>query len=161
MTPNAERSKLIVTVLSDTEVRLTRAFDYPVRLIWEAYTRPEHLARWWGPRKYETVVDTWDFRAGGAWRMLNRDAEHTHGFRGEFREIVPLRSLTWTFEYEGYPGHVSVETAAFEERDGRTYLTATAKFASIEDRDGMLNSGMESGAAESYDRLEELLAGLR
>src|SRR6476659_5329317 len=109
MNPNRERNTLVVTVPSDTEIQLTRTFEFPIRLVWEAYSRPEHIARWWGPRKYETVVDAWDFRPGGAWRLLNRDAEGAHAFRGEFREIVPLRSITWTFEYEGFPGHVSVE----------------------------------------------------
>jgi uncharacterized protein YndB with AHSA1/START domain len=84
-----------------------------------------------------------------------------HGFRGEFREIVRPERITWTFEYEGMPGHVSVQTVSFVEHDGKTTLTSTLVFDSMEDRDGMLQSGMEEGAAESMDRLDEYLEVLQ
>jgi uncharacterized protein YndB with AHSA1/START domain len=87
--------------------------------------------------------------------------EEDQGFRGEFREIARPERIVWTFEWEGMPGHISVDTLTLEEHDGKTTLTATSVFDSVEDRDGMLESGMESGAAESYDRLDEYLEVLR
>ena len=99
-----------------------------------------------------------DFRPGGAWRFVERSADgEEHAFRGEFREIVRPERIVWTFEYEDMPGHVSVDTMTFVEQDGRTVLTARSLFDSAEDRDGMLQSGMEDGANETYDRLTEYL----
>jgi len=99
-----------------------------------------------------------DFRPGGAYRFVQRGPDgEEHGFRGEFREIVRPERIVWTFEYEGMPGNVSVDTLTLEEEDGRTTITATSVFDSVEQRDGMLESGMETGAAETYDRLAELL----
>jgi uncharacterized protein YndB with AHSA1/START domain len=157
----ARKSDMKVTVLSDTEIQITREFDAPRDLVFKAMTDPTLLARWWGPRKYRTIVDKMDARPGGAWRMRNIAADGgEHAFRGEFREIVPPERVVWTFEYEPLPGHVSVETMTLTEHDGRTLLTVRDRFASKEDRDGMIESGMESGARESYERLEELLAEL-
>ena len=154
--------QLTVTTPSDREIVMTRVFDAPRDLVFEAHSSCEHMSRWWGPRRYEVAKCDLDFRPGGAWRIVHRGSDgDEHGFRGEFREIVRPERIVWTFEWEGLPGHVSVQTAEFEEHDGKTTLTATAVFASVEDRDGMLDSGMESGAAESYDRLEEYLESLK
>jgi uncharacterized protein YndB with AHSA1/START domain len=102
-----------------------------------------------------------DFRPGGAWHVVHRDADgNEFGFRGEFRDIVPPERIARTFEFEGMPGHVAFETVNFEELDqnrGRTRITVTSVFESTEDRDGMLKSGMEQGASESYDRLADYL----
>jgi uncharacterized protein YndB with AHSA1/START domain len=99
-----------------------------------------------------------DFRRGGAWRFVLREANGVeYAFRGEYREIVAPERVVQTFEFEGMPGAVSVETMTLSERDGRTTLTTTSTFDSVEARDGMLRSGMETGAAETYDRLEEHL----
>lgn len=150
--------QLKVTTPSDREIVMTRVFDAPRDLVFEAHTSCEHMSQWWGPRKYEIVKCDVDFRPGGAWRIVQRGSEgDEHGFRGEFREIVRPERITWTFEYEPMPGHVSVQTVVFEEHDGKTTLTATAVFDTVEDRDGMLQSGMEEGAAETYDRLAEYL----
>ena len=122
----------------------------------------ELLARWWGPRKYKTVVDTMDVRPGGKWRMRNIAADGSeHAFRGEFREVTPPERVVWTFEYEPLAGHISVETMTLTEHDGRTLLTVRDQFSSKEDRDGMLQSGMETGARETYERLDEVLAELK
>jgi uncharacterized protein YndB with AHSA1/START domain len=151
-----------ITVLSDTEVQITREFDAPRELVFKAMTDPELYPRWWGPRRYKTVVDLMDVRPGGKWRMRNiADDGGEHAFRGEFREVVPPERVVWTFEYEPLAGHISVETMTLSERDGRTLLTVRDQFASKEDRDGMLQSGMESGARETYDRLAEVLAELK
>lgn len=149
---------MVVTTPSDREIRMTRVFDAPRDLVFEAHTSCEHMSHWWGPRKYEVSSCEIDFRPGGAWRIVQRGPDgDEHGFRGEFREIVRPERITWTFEYEGMPGHVSVDTLTLEEQDGKTILTANSVFDSVEDRDGMLQSGMESGAAETWDRLGEYL----
>jgi uncharacterized protein YndB with AHSA1/START domain len=158
----ASKFDLTVTRVSDTELRLTREFDAPRELVFRALTDPALLSRWWGPRRYRTVVDQMDVRPGGKWRMRNIGADgDEHAFRGEFREVVPPERVVWTFEYEPMAGHISVETMTLTERDGRTLLTARDQFASKEDLEGMVNSGMESGARESYERLDEVIAELK
>jgi uncharacterized protein YndB with AHSA1/START domain len=152
-------NKLTVTTPSDREIVLTRVFDAPRELVFEAHTSCEHMSRWWGPRRYEVASCEIDFRPGGKWRVVHRSADgaEEHGFRGEFREIVPPERIVWTFEYEGAPGHISVETLTLEEQGGKTTLTATAVYDTIEARDAVLQSGMTEGAAETWDRLSEYL----
>jgi len=158
----AHKFEMRVTVISDTEVQITREFDAPRELVFKAIIDRELLARWWGPRKYQTVVDTMDVRPGGKWRMRNIAADGSeHAFRGEFREVTPPERVVWTFEYEPLAGHISVETMTLTEHDGRTLLTVRDQFSSKEDRDGMLQSGMETGARETYERLDEVLAELK
>jgi len=152
---------LTVTRVSETELQITREFDAPRDLVFKAMTDPALVARWWGPRRYKTVVDKMDVRPGGQWRMRNIAADGgEHAFRGEYREVTPPERIVWTFEYEPLAGHISVETMTLTERDGRTLLTVHNVFSSKEDLDGMLQSGMESGASESYERLDEVLAEL-
>ena len=155
-------NKLEVTTPSDREIASTRIFDAPRELVFEAHSSCEHMSNWWGPRRYEVSSCEMDFRPGGNWRIVHKGSEgEIPAFRGEFREIVRPERIVWTFEWEGMPGHVSVQTATFEEQDGKTVLTATVVFDSVEDRDGMLQSGMEEGAAETYDRLDEYLEVLK
>src|SRR5207244_6650147 len=131
-------NKLMVTTPSDKEIVLTRVFDAPRDLVFETHTSCEHMSKWWGPRRYEISSCEMDFRPGGVWRIVQRGADGSeHGFRGEFREIVRPERITWTFEYEGMPGHVSVQPVVLEEHDGKTTLTATVLFDTVEDRDGM------------------------
>ncbi|HEV8339685.1 MAG TPA: SRPBCC family protein [bacterium] len=148
-----------VTLPSDREVVITRVFDAPRELVFKAFTDPKLIPHWWGPRKYKTTVDKMDVRPGGVWRFVHRGQDgNESAFNGVYREIVPPERLVYTFEWEGLPGHILVETVTLEERDGKTTVTDRAFFETVEDRDGMLKSGMEAGAAESMDRLEELLA---
>ncbi len=141
---------------------MTRVFDAPRDLVFEAHSSCEHMSHWWGPRRYEIAKCDLDFRPGGTWRIVQRGRNgDEHGFRGEFREIVRPERIVWTFEWEGLPGHISVQTVRFEEQDGKTTLTAVAAFDTVEDRDGMLQSGMEEGSAETYDRLDEYLEVLK
>jgi uncharacterized protein YndB with AHSA1/START domain len=155
-------NKLMVTTPSDREIRMTRVFDAPRDLVFEAHSSCEHMSNWWGPRKYEVASCEMDFRPGGTWRIVHRaDGEDDQGFHGEFREIVRPERIVWTFEWEGMPGHVSVETLTLEEQGGKTTVTATSVHDSQEDRDGMLQSGMEEGAAETYARLDEYLEVLK
>jgi uncharacterized protein YndB with AHSA1/START domain len=155
-------NKLSVTTPSDREIVMTRVFDAPRDLVFEAHSSCEHLRHWWGPRRYEIKSCELDFRPGGSWRIVHRGSDgDEYVFHGEYREIVRPERIVWTFEYEGWPGQVSVETLALEEHDGKTTLTATSVFDTVEQRDGMLESGMEAGAAESMDRLEEYLEVLK
>jgi uncharacterized protein YndB with AHSA1/START domain len=152
-------SKLqVVAEPGSHEILMTRTFEAPRELVFNAYTDPEAIAQWWGPSDTETVVDKLEARAGGQWRFVERGPDGEYGFHGVFHDVSLPERLVYTFEFEGMPGHVLLETITFEERDGRTTLTDRSVFQTVEDRDGMLQSGMESGAAESLDRLEELLA---
>ncbi len=151
-----------LTVLSDLEIAMTRVFDAPRELVFKAYTDPDMVPRWWGLRASTTTVDKLDLRPGGTWRFVQREADGTeYAFNGEYREVTPPERLVYTFEFEPMPGHVIVDTATFEDVDGKTKVTVTSLFQSVEDRDGMLASGMEGGANESWDQLAELLASAR
>jgi uncharacterized protein YndB with AHSA1/START domain len=151
-----------VTLPSDREIVMTRVFNAPRELVFKAHVDPTLIAQWWGLRSNTTIVDQMDARPGGKWRLVQRRPDGSEeGFRGEFREIVPPERFTWTFEWEGMPGHVGLETYTFEEHAGKTTLTATSVFNTLEERDGVIASGMEAGANESADRLEELLASLQ
>ncbi len=154
----ASSHTMTLTTPSDREIVMTRVFDAPRELVWEAHTKPEHLKKWWGPRGFTLPVCEMDFRPGGAYRFVSADADgNEYGFRGEYRDIVPPEKIVWTFEFEGMPSSVSVDTLTLVEEDGKTTLTATSVFDSVEQRDGMLQSGMETGAGETWDRLAEHL----
>ena len=141
------------------EITVTRSFDAPRDLVFKAFTDPEAVAQWWGLRDSETVVDELDPRPGGRWRFVESSkGGGEDAFHGVYHDAVTPERIVYTFEYEGMPGHVLLETITFEERDGRTLMTDSSVFQSVADRDGMLQSGMESGAAESFDRLDEYLA---
>jgi uncharacterized protein YndB with AHSA1/START domain len=148
-----------VSTPSDREIQMERVLDAPRELVFKALTDPELIPKWWGRRKDTTTVDKMEVRPGGAWRFTTTaDDGDNHAFRGEIREIIPPERVVQTFEWEGLPGHISVDTLTLEEQDGKTKVTIVSTFDSTEDRDGMLQSGMEGGANESWDRLEELLA---
>ncbi|MGQ0720767.1 MAG: SRPBCC family protein [Candidatus Eiseniibacteriota bacterium] len=152
-----------VTTPSDQEIRLTRLFDAPRQLVFDAMTRPEHVQRWWGclGEGYSVPVCEIDLRVGGSWRFVNR---HPHGeaaFHGEYREITPPSRLVFTEIFEDFPDTVSVVTAVFAEEGARTRMTVTVQYPSKEVRDIVIASGMARGAGISYDRLEDLVAELQ
>jgi uncharacterized protein YndB with AHSA1/START domain len=150
-----------VTTPTDREIHIERVFDAPRDRVFAAYIDPELIPEWWGPRETTTVVDRMDVRAGGSWRFVMRNSDGTEtGFRGTYREVTPPERIVQTFEWEGMPGHVSVETATFEDLGERTRVTTTSIFHTPEERDGMLGSGMERGMNETYARLDELLERL-
>ena len=153
-----ERHKTSITTPSDTEIRIERTFDAPRQLVWEAYTDPELLPEWLGPRELTMTVDEFELRPGGSYRFTHRDSEgNEFVFFGELREVEEPNLIVRTFAWEGMPGKFSVERAEFEELDGdRTRIVVTSSFDLKEDRDGMLESGMEHGVVESYTRLDEL-----
>lgn len=140
------------------EFVITRVFDAPRELVFKAYTDPALIPKWWGPRGFTTTVDKMEVRLGGVWRFVQRGQDgKEYAFNGVYREIVPPERLVQTFEFEGMPGHVLFQTATFEGHGGKTKLTITALFQSVEDRDGMLKTGMKEGATETLDRFAELL----
>jgi uncharacterized protein YndB with AHSA1/START domain len=150
-----------LTTPADREIHVERVFDAPRDRVFAAYTDPELIPEWWGPRDTTTIVDQMDVRAGGSWRFVMRDADGSEtGFRGTYREVTPPERIVQTFEWEGMPGHVSVDTATFEDLGERTKVTTTSIFHTPEEHDGMLASGMEQGMNETYARLDELLERL-
>ncbi len=143
------------------DIVFKRTFDAPRDVVFRALTDPSLIPNWWGPRKYETIVDVMEAKAGGRWRYLNRNNEsgEEFGFHGVYHEVTQER-VVQTNEFEGFPGAVALETSMLEERDGRTYMTAVSLAPSVESRDMMVASGMEGGARETYDRLDEVIQEL-
>lgn len=151
------RNIMTLTLPSDLEIVMTRTFNAPREMVFKASTKPEHVAQWWGPRGFTTVCEI-DLRPGGHWRFVQRGPDgNEYAFHGVYREVVPPERLVYTFEFEGMPGHVALETVTLQEHDGKTKMTDKLLFKSVEDRNGMLQSGMESGAAETWERLDEHL----
>jgi uncharacterized protein YndB with AHSA1/START domain len=148
-----------VTTPSDLEIRITRLFDAPRALVFEALIRPEHVREWWGRlgEGYSVPVCEIDLRPGGAWRFVNRHPKGEAAFRGEYREITPPSRLVYTEIFEDFPDSVSVVTMELTEEGGKTRMTVIARYPSLEVRDTVLSSGMARGAAISYDRLEDLV----
>lgn len=140
-------------------ITMSRTFDAPRDLVWKVCTDPELVPQWWGPRNVSTVVDKMEVKVGGVWRYIQKDAEgNEYAFNGIYKEIEPPERLTYTFEFEPMAGHVALETILFEELPGgQTKITARTTYNTIEDLEGTLQAGMESGAVETWDRLEELL----
>jgi uncharacterized protein YndB with AHSA1/START domain len=140
------------------EIIITRVFNAPRELVFKTFTDPASIPNWWGPGYLTTTVDRMEVKFGGVWRYLQQEPDGSkYGFKGVYHDIVAPERLVYTFEFEGMPGHVMLETVTFEEQEGKTLLKEIAVFQSVEDRDGMLQSGMESGATESMDRLAELV----
>jgi uncharacterized protein YndB with AHSA1/START domain len=148
---------LRVTTPSDREIVLTRIFDAPRDLVFDAFSKPELLKRWFGPRGWSLVVCEVDFKVGGGFRFVLRGPDGREmGMRGVYKEIVPPERSVHMESFDDYPGESQV-TAVLVEQGGKTTLTATVLYPSQEVRDIVLKSGMEHGAAESYDKLAELL----
>lgn len=146
------------------EIIVSREFDAPVEVLYRAFTDPAHVVNWLGPRTLRMRIETWDCRPGGSWRYLSTDPEgNEYGFHGVFHDVTPNVRVIQTFEFEGLPesGHVALETARFESlQGGRSRLVTLSVFQTVEDRDGMAESGMEYGVLDSHARLDELLARL-
>ena len=143
------------------QIVITREFDAPRELLFRAYTDPELLVQWLGPRRMTMTVDRLENRDGGSWRFIHRDADgNEFGFHGVIHGTPSPEGIVRTFEFEGFPGHVSLETLTLEERGGKTLVHTNAIYQSVEDRDGMIQSGMEAGVNDSMERLEELVARL-
>jgi uncharacterized protein YndB with AHSA1/START domain len=154
-----QTNELHVAAEGEREIVTERVFDAPRERVFQAFIDPELIPQWWGRREDQTTVDKMDAREGGDWRFVTDGPDGSHAFRGTFRAIEPPERLEQTFEWEGMPGHVVVETATFEDLGGgRTKVSTHSRFDTRDERDGMLASGMEIGMGESYDKLDELLA---
>ena len=141
------------------EVVITHVFDAPPETVFKVFTDPNLIPEFWGPKEYTTTVDKMELRPGGIWRYVQRDSEGSvFAFKGVYHEILPAERLVYTFEFEGMPGHVILETVTFEALPGgKTKLTERSVYQSVSDRDGMVQSGMEMGAAETMERVAALL----
>ena len=154
-------NRMTLTLVSDREVAVTRAFDAPRSLVFEACSDCEHMKNWWGPRGFDLIECRMDLRPGGTYRFVQRAPDGSiHGFNGVYREIAAPERIVFTQIYEPIPDQEVVVTTTLTETNGRTALSQTLLFGSREARDGMIASGMEWGQAQSFERLDELLAGL-
>lgn len=155
---SAGRRKAVVSVVSEREVRLERVFDAPRERVWKAMTEPALIAQWWG-RGNRLDVEIYELRRGGHWRFVEHSDHGVHGFEGRFREVVPPERIVQTFEWDGMPGQPCVATVTLEDLgDGRTRMVNSSLFYLTEERDAMLGSGMETGANQSYEALDRVLA---
>jgi uncharacterized protein YndB with AHSA1/START domain len=153
-------AKATVTTPTDREIRIERIFDAPRDRVWRAFTDPTLLAQWWG-RGNKLVIEKFELERGGHWRFVEHGPEGKHGFEGRFREVTPQDRIVQTFEWDGMPAYVIIETADFKDLgDGRTKVVNVSLFHTTEERDGMLQSGMEEGLNQSYEALDRLLATL-
>ena len=154
----------VVTLPTDTEILITREFDAPKHLVYRAWTTPELVKRWWSGRRGKVTIAEIDLRVGGTWRyVMLAEGGFEVGFHGEYREIVPNERIVSTEVFEGpWPvdGEPAVVTTTFIEADGRTTLAMLMQVAGREERDAILNTGMEGGIHEQMQILDEILAEL-
>ena len=144
-----------------TTLTITRTFAASPELLFRAHTDPDLLVQWLGPRRLTMEIDQYDVRNGGTWRYVHRDADGTeYGFRGVFHGTPSLDGIVQTFEFEGAPGHVSLEKMTFEAQGDRTLLRTVSAFHSVAARDALVESGMEHGVNDGYERLDEMIARL-
>jgi len=147
-----------ITKPTDRHIRIERIFDAPRDRVWRACTDPKLIAQWWG-RGNTLVIERDELERGGHWRYVEHSAEGVHGFEGRYREVTPPERVVRTFEWDGMPGYVIIETATFIDLgDGRTKIITESLFHTTEERDGFLASGMEGGLNEAYAALDRLLA---
>ena len=159
---STNRDSFKVTTPSDHEIHLSRLFNAPRELVFEAMTKPEHVKQWWGclNEGYSVPVCEIDLRVGGKWRFVNRHPKGEAAFHGEYKEVAPPGRLVFTEIFEAFPDGVSVVTAEYLEEDGKTRFNVIVAYDSQQTRDMVIASGMAKGAGISYDRLEDLLATL-
>jgi uncharacterized protein YndB with AHSA1/START domain len=160
MTRVIPTNKATVTTPTDRTIRIERIFHAPRACVWKAMTDPAQVSQWWG-RGNKLEIVRMEVERGGHWRFVEHASEGAQGFEGRYREVVPGERVVQTFEWDGMPGYVVVETMTLEDLgDGRTKLVNVSLFHTTEERDGMLNSGMEQGLNQSYAALDKLLAAL-
>ncbi len=139
-------------------IDVTREFEAPRDLVFRAFIEPDLLVQWLGPGNYEMVIDEYDVRAGGSWRYVHRDGNgNEYGFHGVFHGDPSPDGMVQTFEYEGAPGHVSLDKLVLEERDGRTIVHTHSVFQSVAARDAMVENGMAEGMDSGFNKLDRLL----
>ena len=161
--PASAKNKVTVTAEPGRqELFITREFDASRELVFKAHIDPKLYVQWLGPHGYEMILETFEPVNGGRYRYIHKDKDgNEFGFHGTFHEMSPERMIQ-TFEFEGYPGHVSLDSMTLEELPGnRTKVTIHSVFQSVSDRDGIVQSGMERGVTEGYERLDEILTGTK
>jgi len=160
--PPATPVRATVHTIDDRSARIERVFNAPRAKVWRAHTDAALVAQWWG-RGNPLTVEKFEPVKGGHWRFVEHSDHGNHGFEGRYREVTPETLISYTFEWDGMPGHVIVETVNFEEIDGgaRTRLVIDASFHTAEDCAGMLSSGMEEGMNQSYAALDAVLEAMR
>lgn len=152
----------VVTLPTDTQILITREFNALKHLVYQAWTTPELIKRWWSGERGEVTIADVDLRVGGTWRyVMVANGGFEVGFHGEYREIVPNERIVSTEIYEGMPEGEAVNTLTLTEEDGRTTLTVLVQHSCQEHRDAHINSGMEGGLQEAMDRLEQVAVSLR
>jgi uncharacterized protein YndB with AHSA1/START domain len=140
-------------------IEITREFEAAPELVFRAWTDPDLVVQWLGPRRVEMSIVDWDARTGGCYSYVHRTPDGAeHNFRGVFHTVSEPALIVQTFEYAAVPNEVSLEWVRFDDADGRTRVRQRAVFPSIETRDQAMSSGMESGIVESMERLDEMLA---
>jgi uncharacterized protein YndB with AHSA1/START domain len=150
-----------VTTPTDREIHIERIFNAPRDRAWRAMTNPTLVAQWWG-RGNKLVIDRMEVERGGHWRFVEHGRDGVHGFEGRYREATPPERVVQTFEWDGMPGYVAIETVTLEDLgDGRTKVVNTSLFHTKEERDGILQAGMEKGLNESYAALDKVLGSLK
>jgi uncharacterized protein YndB with AHSA1/START domain len=153
-------TKATLTRTGDREFRVERVFNAPREKVWRAYTDPTLLVQWWG-RGNKCVLEKFEPVKGGHWRIVEHSEGEQHGFEGRFREVTPMERISQTFEWDGMPGHPSIDTAEFTDLgDGRTQLVSNSMFMTKDELDAMLGYGMEGGMNESYAALDRVLEKL-
>ena len=159
-TTSGTRETLIEADPALPVIRITRDFDASPERVFRAWTDPDLVARWLGPRNSEIRIDSWDARTGGSYRYASvRDGEEVAAFYGSFHEIRPTERLVQTFTWEGMPDGVSLDTMTFEDLgNGRTRVIGVSVVDSLEGRDAIMASGMDVGVNEGYEKLDDLLA---
>jgi len=161
LTDKEPTTKATITTPKDREIHIERIFNAPRERVWQAMTDPDLVAEWWG-RGNKLVIEKLEVKRGGHWRFVEHSNEGVHGFEGRFREVIPPERIVQTFEWDGMPAYVIINTTTLEDLgDGRTKLVTTSQFYTNEERDGFLQSGMEGGLNQSYAALDRLLANWR
>jgi len=152
----------VVTLPTDTQILIAREFDAPKHLVYEAWTTPELVKRWWSGHRGAMTIAEIDLRVGGAWRyVMVAEGGFEVAFHGEYREIDPNERIVSTEVYEAMPEGEALNTVTFTEADGRTSLTLLMELASKDERDAVIKSGMEGGMQEQMDLLEQIAISLR
>ncbi|MFC7448517.1 SRPBCC domain-containing protein [Rhodococcus daqingensis] len=158
MTTHHTPAAATVSTPGDRDIHVERVFNATRDRVWAAYTEPEQLAQWWG-RGNPLDIERWEFERGGHWRFVEHHEGGSDGFEGRFREITPKDRLIYSFEWDGMPAHVCIDSVEFVDLgDGRTKVVIDSQYFTTAERDGMLQSGMEDGMNASYAALDALLA---
>lgn len=164
MTAVTSKGTAVVTLPTDTQILITRDFDAPPHLVYQAWTTPALIKRWWSAKRGAVTVADVDLRVGGKWRwVMMTDDGFEVAFHGEYRELIPNERIVCTEVYEGYPeaDAEALNTMTFAAKDGRTTLSILVQHKSQEHRDAHINSGMEAGMQDAMDLLEQVVIALR